>query len=127
MTRFVEIENCQFFMKEGAFIMEGSVFAIGPAGPVEGIDIFAVILDARAIDIQGRYVELADGFAEQTVTALGLAEGKRRIRNIDEYIQRIVVVEILHGFEGVVIIPAVFTDERTDPERLTAGEGQGNR
>ena len=31
--------------------MKGSVFGIGAAGPVKGIDVFAVILDARAIDV----------------------------------------------------------------------------
>ena len=61
------------------------------------------------------------------MTALGFAEGKGRVGNIDEQIQRIVVVEALHGFKRIVVIPAVFTDERPNPQCLTAGEGQRNR
>ena len=51
MGCFIKIENGQFLFKEGRFVMKGSVFGIGAAGPVKGIDVFAVILDARAIDV----------------------------------------------------------------------------
>ena len=64
--------------------MKLTAICIGTTGPVEGIDILAVVLDARAVDIECWLVKVPDSLAEEAMPALGLAERKGRVGNIDE-------------------------------------------
>lgn len=71
--RFVEVDEEELFRKGLAGTVVAAVFLVGAAGAVKGIDVLAVVLDARAVDVDGRAVNLVDGLAEEAVATLGLA------------------------------------------------------
>ena len=83
---FVVFDDGQLFAEGGAFVVKAAVLVVGAAGTVEGVDIFAVVLDARAVDVYGGLADFADGFAEQAVTPLRLALRKGRAGNVDEQV-----------------------------------------
>ena len=83
---FIEVDDDHFFRKRRTFDVLRTVFLVRAAGAVEGVDVLAVVLDTRAVDVDGRAVDLVDGLAEEAVTPLGLAQGEGRVGNVDEHV-----------------------------------------
>ena len=83
---FIEVDDGHFFFERRAFDVLGAGFLVRTAGPVESVDILAVVLDACAVDVNRRAVDLFDGLAEKAVPALGLAEREGGIGDIDEHV-----------------------------------------
>ena len=72
LSRFVKVDEEELFRKGLAGAVVAAVFLVGAAGAVKGIDVLAVVLDARTVDVDRRAVNLVDGLAEEAVAAVFL-------------------------------------------------------
>ena len=89
MSVLIEVDDGQFLLKEVTFVLQRTVFVVSATGTVKGKNVFTVVLDARAVDVEGRCLQVVNGLAKETVPALGLAQRKRRVGNVDEEIDAV--------------------------------------
>ena len=58
---FIKVDDDHFFCKRCTFDVLRAVFLVRAAGTIERVDVLAIVLDTRAVDVDGRAMDLVDG------------------------------------------------------------------